>query len=107
VKGWKTVDLLAALKQADVPHGEATALDDLADDPHLEAVGFFQTHDHPSEGRIKLTTPPMKFSQTPIGVNRLPATLGEHSVEILREAGYSDAQISDMLGDGVSVDGRH
>ena len=31
----------------------------------------------------------------------------EHSVEVLREAGYSDAQISDMLGDGVSVDGRH
>ena len=106
VKGWKTVDLLAALKQADVPHGEATALDDLADDPHLQAVGFFQTHDHPSEGRIKLTTPPMKFSQTPIGVNRLPATLGEHSVEILHEAGYSDAQISDMLADGVSVDGH-
>ena len=105
VKDWKTADLLAALKQADIPHGEAIKLDDLADDPHMRAVGFFQTFEHPREGPIKLTAPPMKFSETPPAIRQLPAVLGEHSVEILREAGYSDAQISELLAEGVSVDG--
>ncbi|MBT5664758.1 MAG: CoA transferase, partial [Rhodospirillaceae bacterium] len=68
--------------------------------------GFFQTFDHPSEGRIKLTAPPMKFSKTPPDIHRLPAALGEHSVEILREAGYSQTQIAGMMAEGVSVDGR-
>ena len=106
VQDWKTADLLAALKEADIPHGEATRLDDLADDPHLQAVEFFQTFDHPSEGGIKLTAPPMKFSETPPDIRRLPASLGEHSVEVLIEAGYSEAQISELLNEGVCVDGR-
>ncbi len=105
VKDWKIVDLLAALEAADIPHGRATGLDDLSADEHMQAVGFFQTFDHPSEGPIKLTSPPMKFSETPPDIRRLPARLGEHSVEILREAGYSEAQISEILAAGVSVDG--
>lgn len=106
VKDWKTVDLLAALEEADIPHGTATSLDDLADDEHMRAVGFFRTFDHPSEGRINLTAPPMRFSETPPDIRRLPAKLGEHSVEILREAGYSEADVSEILAEGISVDGR-
>ena len=105
VKDWKTTDLLAALEEADIPHGEAANLGDLANDEHMRAVGFFQTFEHPSEGRIKLTAPPMTFSETPAEIRRLPATLGEHSVEILREAGYSEARISELLKAGISVDG--
>ncbi|MDA0665013.1 MAG: CoA transferase, partial [Proteobacteria bacterium] len=104
-KDWTTDDLLAALKAADIPHGAATKLGDVADDPHLQAVGFFRTFDHPSEGRIRLTAPPMSFSGTPPDIRRLPAALGEHSVEILSEAGYSEAQIARMMADGVSLDG--
>lgn len=105
-KDWTTDDLLAALKAADIPHGAATKLGDVADDPHLQAVGFFRTFDHPSEGRIRLTAPPMTFSGTPPDIRRLPAALGEHSVEILSEAGYSEAEIADMLADGATIDGR-
>lgn len=106
VADWKTDDLLAALEEADVPNGPATRLDDLADDPHLQAVGFFQTHDHPTEGGIKLTAPPMKFSKTSLEVRTLPSLLGEQSVEVLRDAGYSDAEIAEMVDEGSLVDGR-
>lgn len=106
VKDWKTADILAALKEADIPHGEATPLGELENDPHMQAVNFFQTFDHPTEGKIKLTAPPMKFSETPTDIRQLPALLGEHSLEILRDAGYSEAQIGEMMAEGVSVDGR-
>ena len=96
VKTWKTEDLLNALNAGDIPHGEATVLDDLAHDPHLTKVGYFETWDHPSEGKIKLTAPPVKFSKTPATIDRLPPLLGEHNSEILKEIGFNDEEISTL-----------
>jgi crotonobetainyl-CoA:carnitine CoA-transferase CaiB-like acyl-CoA transferase len=106
VSTWKTADVLNALQKGDIPHGEATSLDDLSADEHMKAVGFFRTMEHPTEGKINLTAPPMKFSETPAEIRTLPALLGEHSIEVLREAGYSEADIAALLAEGVIVDGR-
>lgn len=84
VGSWSTDAVLAALLKADVPCGPARALGDLADDPHLAAVGLFQTFDHPTEGEVTLVGPGVKFSKTPAGIQRLPASLGEHTEEVLR-----------------------
>lgn len=102
VADWKTADLLAALEEADIPHGPATGLDDLVDDPHLRAVDFFRTVEHPSEGAIRLTAPPVSFSQSEPDIRHLPARLGADSVAVLREAGYEEAEIARMLEDGVT-----
>lgn len=94
VNGWETEAVLAALQQADVPCGPATELGDLADDPHLNAVGLFQQFEHPTEGDITLIGPGVRFSKTPAGINRLPAALGEHTEEVLRAAGVPEEVIA-------------
>ena len=100
---WTTDTVLEALERADIPCGRATALGDLASDPHLQAVGLFQEYDHPTEGAIRLARPGVRFSQTPAEIRTMPAALGQHSAEILAEAGYSEAEIAKLVDAGVTV----
>jgi crotonobetainyl-CoA:carnitine CoA-transferase CaiB-like acyl-CoA transferase len=46
---------------------------------------------------------PPRFSKTPPEIRRLPPRLGEHSVEVLREAGLSPSEIEGMLASGASA----
>lgn len=79
-----TEDWLALMEQADIPAMPVRSLADLPDDPHLAATGFFQRIDHPTEGAIWTTRPPIRFSATPARHDHRPAPrLGEHSEEIL------------------------
>jgi len=96
------LDILAA---ADVPAGPLHTLESLLDDPHLQAVGFFQQHEHPTEGTVVTLRPPTRWSRTPAGVRRMAPHLGEHSEELLAEAGYSAAEVAALVAAGVTVRG--
>jgi len=80
-----------------VPTNAVNTLDGLVDDPHLNAVGFWQESEHPTEGKIRMTRFPVSFSETPAENRRHQPRLGEHSAEVLREIGLSDEQIGAML----------
>jgi crotonobetainyl-CoA:carnitine CoA-transferase CaiB-like acyl-CoA transferase len=106
LKAKTTAEWLAAFDRLDVPAMAYNTLDSLLEDPHLKEVGFFELKDHPTEGRTRSMRLPNKWSS---GVRREwnPAPkLGQHSVEILREAGYDDAAIDAMIASGATVDGR-
>jgi crotonobetainyl-CoA:carnitine CoA-transferase CaiB-like acyl-CoA transferase len=89
------------LLRIDVPHTAFAKLSEVADQPHLKAVGLFVELDHPTEGRIRQARPATKFSESPAGIRRLPPRLGEHSEAVLREAGFSDAEIASLAEDKV------
>ncbi len=79
-----TAEWVALMEQADIPAMPVRRLQDLPHDPHLADTGFFQQTDHPSEGPIWTTKPPVKYSLTPARHDILPVPkLGEHTEEIL------------------------
>jgi len=75
-------------------------LDEVKDDPHLAASGFWQIFDHPTEGKLRMPSPPVNFAKTPASIRRLPPRMGEHSAEILQELGYTKDEITSMLENG-------
>ncbi len=98
-----TGEWLEMFGETSVPTIVVNTLDGLTQDPHLRAVDFWQEVDHPTEGRLRMTRFPVTFSETPADVRRLPPRLGEHSVEVLKEAGCSQAEIDAMLATGATA----
>ena len=70
----------------DLPNGPVNTLEDLLAEPHLTASGFFQSYEHPSEGSLRTTAPPVVFSRSPSEFRRPPPQLGEHQQELLNES---------------------
>ena len=88
-----TAEWRELLERADIPVMPMHTLESILEDPHLNAVGFFKTVEHPIEGRIRQTQVPSSWSVTqPTAGGPAPA-LGEHGRDILTQAGFSTDEI--------------
>jgi crotonobetainyl-CoA:carnitine CoA-transferase CaiB-like acyl-CoA transferase len=74
---------LEALVAIDIPACPVNSIEALFEDPHLKAVGFFEEMEHPTEGRLTVCRPPIKFSRSPATIRRGAPNLGEHNAEVL------------------------
>ena len=82
-----TAEWVAAFERADIPVQRMNSLDDIVADPHLAAIGYLRAVEHPSEGRIKSLAVPSEWSESVPEYRRHAPRLGEHTREVLREAG--------------------
>jgi crotonobetainyl-CoA:carnitine CoA-transferase CaiB-like acyl-CoA transferase len=88
-----SAEWLSILGELDIPCGPASKLTDLLDDAYLKETEFFQHMQHPHDGNVTITAPPVHFSASPASVRRLWPLLGEHTEEVLREIGCDADEI--------------
>jgi len=97
-----TEEWLDALELADIPVQRMNSLEDILRDPHLASIGYFSPVEHPSEGQLLSMKVPSEWSETEPEYRRHAPRLGEHTREVLREAGYGDAQIDGLTKSGAA-----
>ncbi len=102
LRNGSTAQWLQRFDAADIPAMPLHSLESLLDDPHLNAVGFFQMMTHPSEGTLRMMAPTGQWSASPPSIRRPAPRLGEHSAEVLAEAGYSLDEIRRLSDVGAT-----
>jgi crotonobetainyl-CoA:carnitine CoA-transferase CaiB-like acyl-CoA transferase len=92
---------LRRLEEAGVPAGPVLDIAQMHSDPQAVAREMIVETTHPMAGQVKAIGLPIKFSDTPGGVRRAAPVLGQHTQEVLREHGFSDAEIEQMAAKGA------
>jgi len=87
----------------DIPAARYNSIDDLLDDPHLNDVNFFNEVEHPSEGTLRETRIANRFGGGMREENMHAPLLGEHTREVLTEAGYTAREIDDLIAGSAAV----
>jgi len=85
---------LDTLEQAGVPAGPIYQLDEVFADPQVQHLGIAVPMQHPQRGDIHVVGQPITLSRTPASVVSTLPEIGEHTEQILRDAGYDDADIA-------------
>jgi formyl-CoA transferase len=98
-----TEEWLRICAEIDIPATRIYSLDDLPAHPHLAAVKLFQETVHSSEGPIRYVAPTTQFSATPAEVRFGAPLLGQHTDEILREAGFTDSEVASLAARRIVV----
>jgi len=99
-----TTEWMRICEDCDIPATPIYTLTEVVNHPQLNAVGLFAIEEHPSEGAIRTVRPATKFARTPAAI-RSPAPLhGQHTGEILREAGFTEAEIANLHTPAIPKD---
>jgi crotonobetainyl-CoA:carnitine CoA-transferase CaiB-like acyl-CoA transferase len=101
-----TAEWLAAFDAAGIWAGPVYGYAELVDDPQIAHNKTFVEYDHPTEGHVKTPGFPIRFSKSPSTVDRGAPLVGEHSEEILKEAGYDCERISALAASGAVAIGQ-
>lgn len=96
VQEWMT-----RLEARDVLCAPVNGYGDLEHDPQIRATGMIVEEEHPVAGRVRTLSPPIRFEKTPGSIRRPAPALGEHTDEILQEAGLGATERERLRQSGV------
>ena len=71
-------------------------IDKVVNDPQVNFREMIVEVEHPTAGKMKIPGVPIKFSETPCGVEKAAPVLGQHTDEVLKEFGFDDAEIAKL-----------
>ncbi|MCE7791803.1 CoA transferase [Salipaludibacillus sp. CUR1] len=94
-------DWLAQLQEQGIPAGPINTVKEMFEDPQVKARNLVKEVAHPTAGKVNLVGSPVRLSRTPAEVTRHPPLAGEHTEEVLTEAGYSEDDISSMRAEKI------
>ena len=94
---------LEILEKSGVPAGPILNISEVWNDPQVEARNMKVTLDHPTAGKITNIGLAAKLYNTPGRITKPAPLLGEHTREILVDAGYSKKNIEDLIDSGAAV----
>ncbi|MGM8215255.1 CaiB/BaiF CoA transferase family protein [Bacillaceae bacterium W0354] len=86
---------------ANIPCGPIQNLQQVVDDPQLQARHMFVNQEHPTAGDIKLVGSPLKLSKTPVEYDLHPPNAGEHTEDILQALGYEKGEIDSFKENNI------
>ncbi|MES2536931.1 MAG: CaiB/BaiF CoA-transferase family protein [Pseudomonadota bacterium] len=92
----KRDDWIEAFSKVGIPCSPLHTLGELSDHPHTHESGMIFNYEHPQYGTTRAVAQPLRFDGQRAGMHQPPPAHGAHGREILREAGFDDAQIDDM-----------
>jgi crotonobetainyl-CoA:carnitine CoA-transferase CaiB-like acyl-CoA transferase len=92
---------LARLREAGVPAAPVADVADVVHAPQTEALGILQPLEHPTIDGLRLTALPLSFDGRRVLHRSAPPGIGEHTTEVLSEAGFTEADIAALAAEGV------
>jgi crotonobetainyl-CoA:carnitine CoA-transferase CaiB-like acyl-CoA transferase len=98
-----SADWLQRFEDAGLPAGPVLSITEMHADPQAQAREMIVETQHPKAGPTKAIGLPIKLSQTPGGIRRPAPLFGQHTREVLGEAGYSAAEIEEFAKAGAVV----
>ena len=99
----ETDEWLTLLEKSGVPAGPVLSIGDMLAHPQARARAMVVEAEHPSLGPIETIGFPVKFSATPAAIARGAPRLGEDTVEVLGELGYSAAEVEQLVQENVVI----
>ena len=94
---------MEVLNRAGVPCGPIYDMQQVWDDPHVASREMRVDLEHPAAGTVPNIGLAAKLYGSPGSIRTAAPQLGQHTREVLADAGYSDAEIDRMFNDGVAA----